>query len=415
MSLRRFYERIIIFVGRTFLTDYSTTAGFFAPGSSIDTPPVGAVERQAVASLRGYAYQVVAAALAWLDLNDSGRVYLEVAEDFATVARQSLDAVQVKDTAQSGSVTLNTEAVRDAVDAFVGIVTSNKNRDVRLRYLTTSPIGIEHKTSDRPAGLAGLVYWRRAAAGADVGPLRAILTSKKFTVEVRTFVNSRDDEAIRRDLLQRIHWDCGRPEFAGLMQEIEERLVVLGRERFYLPAAEARRLSNGLIYHVLKKSILNNPSARVLTRAELYSTIDEATRMSIPRQTAGSMLDIGATVASALADGRPVEAAFSAVDASWLISSGDLPTTRGIIVRQILSSQIERALAKYGCVILVGGSGLGKSVVARDVAGKKPAGFVTVDLRDADAREAGQRLGLTLGRIGALSFDCLIFDDFNRM
>jgi hypothetical protein len=32
-----------------------------------------------------------------------------------------------------------------------------------------------------------------------------------------------------------------------------------------------------------------------------------------------------------------------------------------------------------------------------------------------DTREAAQRLGLTLGRIGALSFDCLIFDDFNQM
>jgi hypothetical protein len=77
------------------LASNSSMAGPFTPGASIDTLPAGDVERQAVASLRGYAYQVAAAALAWLDLDDSGKVYLEVAEDYATVAQHSLDAVQV--------------------------------------------------------------------------------------------------------------------------------------------------------------------------------------------------------------------------------------------------------------------------------------------------------------------------------
>ena len=91
----------------------------FTPGVSIDNTPMGEVERQAVASLRGYAYQVAAAGLAWLDLDARGKVYLEVAEDYAIVAQHSLDAVQVKDTAESGSLTLNTEAVREAINTFV--------------------------------------------------------------------------------------------------------------------------------------------------------------------------------------------------------------------------------------------------------------------------------------------------------
>ena len=397
------------------MTSDPSTANLFTPGVSIDTPPVGDVERQAVASLRGYAYQVAAAALAWIDLDHSGKVYLEVAEDYATLAEQSLGAVQVKDTAESGSVTLNTKAVRDAVDAFVHIAASNKERDVELRYLTTSSIGTEHKTSDRPAGVPGLLYWRQAAAGADVNPLRLILTSDKFTAEVQAYVNERDDEGLRRDLLQRIHWDCGKPDIVGLMQEIEQRLIVLGRDRFNFPAAEGRRLATVLIYHVLTISVLKNASDRVLNRADFYSVIDAATRVSVSRQTVDSMLDIGATVASALVGGQTLDATFSAVDISWLIPSSDLPTPRGIIARQTLASMVEQALAKYGCVILVGGSGLGKSLVARQVAGKKSTGFVTVDLRDADARIAAQRLGLTLGRIGAHGFDCLIFDDFNQL
>jgi hypothetical protein len=82
------------------LTNDPGSVGPFTPGTlAIDTPPIGDVERQAVASLRGYAHQVAAAALAWLDVDENGRIYLEVAEDYATVAQQSLDATQVKDTA----------------------------------------------------------------------------------------------------------------------------------------------------------------------------------------------------------------------------------------------------------------------------------------------------------------------------
>jgi hypothetical protein len=51
--MRGFLRRI----GVTLLSSDPSTVGPFIPGASIDTPPVGDVERQAVALLRGYAYQ----------------------------------------------------------------------------------------------------------------------------------------------------------------------------------------------------------------------------------------------------------------------------------------------------------------------------------------------------------------------
>ncbi|MEY9459727.1 hypothetical protein ABH973_000140 [Bradyrhizobium ottawaense] len=187
----------------------------FTPGGPSDGTPVGDAEREAIASLGGYTYQVAAAALAWLDLPDGARLYLEVAEDYATLAEQVLSAVQVKDTAGSGSVTLNSENVRDAVNAFVGLVASNPGRQVLFRYFTTSAIGTERKIEDRPGGQPGLVYWRKAAAGADIAPLKAILLSDNYSEVVRKFVGARDDTALRRDLLQKIHWDCGKPDLAA--------------------------------------------------------------------------------------------------------------------------------------------------------------------------------------------------------
>ncbi|MGD0188425.1 MAG: hypothetical protein ABSC25_24715 [Roseiarcus sp.] len=53
----------------------------FNAGKAADLVPEGEAARQAVGSLRGYAYQVLAATLEWVDLDEKGRLFLEVAED----------------------------------------------------------------------------------------------------------------------------------------------------------------------------------------------------------------------------------------------------------------------------------------------------------------------------------------------
>ena len=197
-------------------------SGLYTPGPSFDVAPSGDAERQAIDSLRGYAYQIAASTAVWLDLDDTTRLYLEVAEDYATVAANSLKAVQVKDT--KGAATLNSQGVRAAIDHYVNLVALNPNRAVQFQYLTTSEITTEREVADRPAGEAGLLYWRKAASGGDVTPLRSILEGTNFSDAVRQFVRNRpDDEALRRDLLRKIHWQCGQPNFSQLQHEIEDR------------------------------------------------------------------------------------------------------------------------------------------------------------------------------------------------
>ena len=227
----------------------------FNAGTPTDIIPESDPARQAVDSLRGYAYQVLATALAWLDIGEKDRLYLEVAEDYAKIAKDVLRAVQVKDTKRSKSVTLNSESVHSAVEAFVDLVKQNPSIQVELRFMTTSEIGKERTVADRPAGIAGLEYWRKAATGTDVSPLRVILESDKFPDSVREFCKTRDDEELRRDLIKRIHWDCGKPDFQILRQELEERLIVVGRDRFDLPTSEARQLADLLVYRVLSKCL----------------------------------------------------------------------------------------------------------------------------------------------------------------
>ncbi|TXN40810.1 ATP-binding protein [Methylobacterium sp. WL30] len=388
---------------------------FFTPGNLSDLVPQGDAERQAVDSLRGYAYQVLASAVAWIDIGENSQIFLEVAEDYAVVAEQVLNGVQVKDTAASGSVTLNTATIRDAVASFVDLVKRNPSATVTFRYLTTSPLGTERALGDRIDGMAGLEYWRRAAAGADPAPLRILLESEAFPKSVREFVQFRDDARLRSELLQRIQWDCGQPGFADLRLELEERLVIVGRDRFSLPGADARRLADILAFRVLAKSVLKEPERRVLRKAELYELLEEAAEVSLPRTAFAAML---AQAASGMAGGSAGAGGPAAVvvagDPSWMISSRTLAPPSRFIPRPAVLDAVSSALGRFGTVILTGASGLGKSHIARVAAETHADGFVTIDFRDVDAAEARHRLDIALGRIGGVAASVILFEDLNH-
>lgn len=70
----------------------------YGAGPRLTGEPRGDPRRQAIPALRGYAYQLYVSAVAWLDLGEGQELYLEIAEDYATVAGEALRAVQVKDT-----------------------------------------------------------------------------------------------------------------------------------------------------------------------------------------------------------------------------------------------------------------------------------------------------------------------------
>lgn len=117
-------------------------------GNSSQRVPQGDHKRQAVAPQRGYNYQVLAAALEWLDIGEHCIIYLEVAEDYAKVENDTIHLVQVKDTGKSGSITLISESVKDAIANFVNHVNKNKDRSVSMRFFTTSEIGTEKSVSN---------------------------------------------------------------------------------------------------------------------------------------------------------------------------------------------------------------------------------------------------------------------------
>lgn len=252
--------------------------------------PLGDEAREAVDALRGYLYQAVASAIAWVKLPSNGRLYLEVADDYATVVGSKLTSVQVKDTKLSGSITLNNQGVKDAIKNFVKLVRDNPSLDVYQHFLSTSLIGVENKRDQRIDGKAGLEYWRDAAVGSDLAPLRAYLQSDRVDETVRSFCKGRNDEELRADLVARLSWHVGSPPYDGLFRDLENLLIEYGYSHENLSPSEAIGLVYVVIYAVLRCSINRERTQRVLTRADLLRIIEPITHISIPKNQIKSLI-----------------------------------------------------------------------------------------------------------------------------
>lgn len=366
--------------------------------------------RQAIASLRGYAYQTVAASLAWLDLDSRSRIFLEVAEDYAVVAGNAIKAVQVKDTKQSGKSTLNTDSVIEAIGNFVRLVELNSNADVRLHYFTTADIGIEKTRLEKSIDVPGIVYWRRAAVGADIYPLRKYLESEKHQDHVIDFVFARSDDELRRDLLKKIHWECGNPDFSSLLSEFQERFIVVGRDTFNLPAQDAARIADKIIYHVLQKSVEPIASNRSLTRAEFLRVVDGASRVSVSLTTLQALSQISLSKILGASD---VSLPLTFSNPSWLASGSDFPLLRNLLSRPGVEKSAKEKLQKYGVCFLIGASGVGKSSIARNIASQLSADYSIVDFRNNEDTESKSRLETMLPRLGGLATQVIVLEDLN--
>ena len=378
------------------------------------TAPIADPARNAIHAIRGYEYQTLAAALAWLSLDEQGLLFLEVAEDYAEVVGSAINAVQVKDTRASGPITLNTGDVRDAIASFVHLAEENPNRSVQLRYLTTSTIGMEKATRGRLGGHAGLDYWQRVRlAQGDVGPLRQILEHAPYPDAVRRFCKKRSDLELCEDLIRRVTWECGRPDATNLRKELEQRLALVLSDQFRIPSQEAPRVADTLAYRILQKSSLPEARDRVLTRSELHQIIDSTTRVSLPRTLVETLLE--QSVVPQLG-GNPTEIQSPSVrNPYWLIDASGVPVPKMLVARTQVEAEIQSAVKSAGVSFVFGTTGVGKSIVARTVACEFPGAVRWVDLRRASLQEVQIRLNQVLSLLAEIGSSTLMLEDLNSI
>ncbi len=391
-----------------------TLNGLITPGPKNETAPQGNVEREAIDALRGYAYQIAVTALAWLELSPAERLYIEVAEDYAICADDAVKAVQVKDTEQSGKITLNSTNVKETLKNFIDLVEKNPGQKVTLHFLTTSEVGIERSKINRPAGEAGLLHWRKVAASGDVVHLRRILTADEMPKEVKTFVDARDDETLRGELLKRIHWDCGKPNFSQILVELEQSIAQVGRQRFGMAGTASKYAASMVMYRILQKATLKTREERVLLRADLDTLLDAASRVSLRQRDFDVIMGRLAAAPLAAIGGENGTVIDVGGYPPWIYLDQDI---RGpvLALERHLQDGICSALLTSPYVVLSGATGLGKTLLARKAIQHLRKTYALIDFRDLEPASLQQRLDVLVSYLHNLRVDAVIFDDLNHL
>jgi hypothetical protein len=377
----------------------------FTAGPRLNAPPMGDPSREAVASLRGYAYQLYTSALAWIELRSGEELYLEVAEDYAVAAQDALKAVQVKDTGPS-TVTINSQGIQDALNSYVDLVERNPQTNVFVHYLSTSPIGQERSVADRAAGKPTLEYWRSAAAAADVAPLRQVLLAAGLSEKVNSFINARDDQALRDDLLKRVQWDCGQPDLRAVQEIIAERLNRYCSEELGIYADDGEQLLGTVLMHVLNTIVHEKP--RRLDAFALRQLLEKSTTVRVPRSAANAILRGSATRLSGSSD--QITAA-----PTVLATEADLPLPGILTPRRLLLDEVVARLRMHGAAIVTGSSGRGKTIIARLASRELSNDIRIVDLRNASPPETVTQLRQATRELSEARPRVVILDDLNEI
>ncbi|WP_448662852.1 hypothetical protein ACG3SL_19800 [Sphingomonas sp. CJ20] len=354
--------------------------------------------RQAIHALRGYAYQLYTSAIAWLDLRGDEELHLEVAEDYAVATKSALSAVQVRDTPGSGSITLGTRAAAQFLDSFVELTQGNPARTVTCRYLTTAPIGREQDTALRASAEGSLAYWRSAAAGGDVAPLRLALSHAALAPETQAFLAARDDSQLRAEVLRRIQWDCGARDLSGIREELEQLLIPCAWVQARIPPAEARLLAGPVMEKLLVTC--TQKGHRRLSRADLLTLIDSHSRLSVSRADAERLMAQGA-------------GPFASV--RRLVPEEQLGMPQLLATREAFTQTLATTLGEHGVALVLGGSGRGKTIAARLAGRATQRRWAILDLRDLAATAAAARLREALGEIGEPGLGGVLIDDINQL
>ena len=288
------------------------------------TLPESDLARQAIGSFRGYVYQLHQSAAAWIRLTEGDLLHLEVAEDFAQVLREPgglddvLAATQVKDTRESGRVTLNSPDVLDAIQALFRLQMANEGREVRLTFLTTSEIGLERKKK-LPSGAPGLQAWRAAAAGGNVAEIRDALVSRIPSGDLNAFLQHSSDEQLRTQLLAPLTFACGACDWQLIDRANRAALANLHREVQSTPAFAAGAY-NALLCHLIT-TILTSPT-RSLDRKQLITFLAGATTIPLPSELAIRVLGEGANARIE----KPLDRAQLETLAQTLLDEGSPPS-----------------------------------------------------------------------------------------
>lgn len=227
-----------------------------------------------------------------MHLPPDGELWLEVAEDFAELLKspdggeQLLHAVQVKDTRESGSVTLNSADVLKTIESLFRLQEKNPGRPVFMTFMTTSPIGMEQRLP-LPCGLPALDVWRAASEGGDAVELLGALRTRFPTGEFGDFLRQCSEQDFRDRLITRLRFACDKQSLTKVEQEGRAYLVKI-RDIAKAEPDAARRAYDALLGILWNKVVSSRE--RYVSHQDFVDAFAEATAFSLPSQAFAELL-----------------------------------------------------------------------------------------------------------------------------
>jgi tetratricopeptide (TPR) repeat protein len=318
-------------------------------------------KREATSSIRGYVYQAYQSIFAWMRLAEHEVLYLERAEDFDVHEADKVTATQVKDTAASGTLTLRSADVVEAINNFWGHKQRNPDKTVTLRFLTTALPGQEKGVYFGSVG-KGLEYWGSIARGEQIPltPLREFLLDLALHKPLIDFLRESDDITIRHQFIRCIHWDTGSKPIEALVASIRDQLVIHG-DRRGVDSYHSEKVLDTLLRRVAE--LLTSKGERRLSYADFCRAFDEAIMELMPRGEAAVLRGFTSRL-------YPLSQVTTSPVLNDLMKAppvlGEpLPLVRGAAQRERLVTDLAGILQCHGAIILHGSTGLGKTSLAR--------------------------------------------------
>lgn len=374
-------------------------------GDKSDTLPsfTGDQSREAIDSLKGYAYQIYQSAIAWLALKPEEFLFLEVAEDYAVAASNALKAVQVKETA--GNVSINSDDIVKSIDSFVDLKLKNPDLQVTLHHLTTSKIVKEKSQKDRIDQIPTLDSWRNLAKTGDLDPLRKILSNSKLSEQTKDYIQNLNGDDFRDEFLKKIHFDCGVLNSKYLLRLLRSKLSILIQKRGGVNSQVDDCLYRLLITLLYKST---QQEIRFVDRNILEKILEEATHIPINIAQFELQTDLVNKVLSStntqstnlistrFTEPRPID---------------EVPLPVSIANRITEADKIISSLQLFGISWVFGAAGVGKTTGAKIAANRIGGIWAAINLRGLNSDQVSTVLSDVVISLTDSGVNGLLVDD----
>lgn len=257
--------------------------------------------RQAIHTLRGYAYQVWQSLHMWINLKEGQILVLEGAEDIDLLSIDSAEVNQIKYT--SSVITLNSPNVLESIVHFWEHKTKNPDRVILFRYVTSSTIGKE-KSGIKQID-CGLEFWEESDKGSpQLSNLREFLLLKLKEIQskeknIKTsdqkenlkiipsildslikFLEKSKNSEFYDHLVSKIRWVTSALSLEEFEDFVSDQLFEYGEKRNILPS-DSENIDKYFLSHIWETLCQGNP--RKLTRRDFGRLFEQYTRVSVSR------------------------------------------------------------------------------------------------------------------------------------